>query len=164
MELMRRASFSWVILLITAVIGSGTPSALALNEAIGQGVFSLITDKKVYKTWEPVNIEVVYTNPEDSRVITATSIELSVIDLATKQVKSFEFTSFDSRLTANSQKTVATATIPANKLLGGGRKYKLIFRTYVTYVSSAPAPPNIGGPFGGRLDQEIEATTVIEVR
>lgn len=130
------------------------------NDALQQMVFAIRTDKKVYKTYEPVQIEWTCQNPDDTRYINGTSVSIDFVDLSTNQsVGSTSLTSFDKVLSGNTEKVVGAAKIPANKFVGG-KSYKLVLKTFVTYIGTTSGPTGTGS----RLSPELTLTTVITVQ
>lgn len=120
------------VLLSVAAVTTAAPAVWAQLEGI---VFSANTDKKVYATWEPIRVELVETNTGNNRLDIkshpAGPNSIVAVDLSTGQfVYSAGVTIPNTRiqtLTAHAQQSVAVADIPANRLLGGGKKYVIYF-------------------------------------
>lgn len=160
-----------IVAVISLFVVSPVSYAFNYNSDAFDGVtFALETDKKTYSTLEPVRIEMSATNstdePLDLDYLTVyqgshrySLTSLSVTDIATDKIVLFgqPLKKLNKVLVpANGRSAFAVGDIPANKLLGGNKKYLIHVRLAV------PLKCGDQGRHCGQINTEI--STVITVR
>ncbi len=171
LQLRRRVARAVIVGAAGLVMAS--PAGYAFDYDLDQfnGVkFSLDTDKNTYATFDPIRVEVSAENSTDEplefdyNTLYQGQHRYSLTSVSVKDIATDEYVLFNQTLKKlnkvmvppNSRIAFAMGDLPANKLLGGNKKY------LVTVRLAVPLKCGAQGRHCGQID--TEASTVITVR